>query len=1369
MKADFCPVVNLVFTLPKESFPHVTRRLGSIPSWILAWAHSAEGPLSDGALAMNQSPLDALADRIARIGRRESETALGSTVQMPSESQRVAGMVDQAIAAMDEILKRNEDKTAQALDAVAHWMERNSSENGTKRGSNDAAMSRTLSLLVGRLEEIDAKINKQPEAAAAPLREAITRIEGRLDALGKMSAGRQSDTVSKSLKELDGRLAEIAQRLDKPVRNEKPAPIAEIETKLGAILEALNRQTEGGKARGGRAAPPFPSRRQGVDMRRALTQGDLSGALADISSRQKDLDAYTTRQRLRALGARLDGRFETPATSEAVEDIKQQIAALAQKFDQTARPGDDLSLKTVQLELQAISTALKDAAPRKQMSAIEDAIEKLAEKIADTREQGVNSRVLQPLERQLSDIRTMLESNRDSEHLLELARDIQAMKRRMERVPDRAVDTDLLRDLQSQTAEIRSYVVKSSQKSTGLEALEKRIAAIADRMEQTASDQSGHDLLADISARIDRVHRVVETAPASSIDLSPLESMIDKLNGKIDALASATPASDLDAAVKALEQRLGSGRAEPGNGEVKELLRTISARLDAADMFNPRSDDDVARIIRTLDEKIEQIQLHPPVKAELEKLIKSVEDKIEAMQSRVPDASQFDRMVSELAAQMERAQAPGASEATLDALHDQVSQLARRLEQTDEHFSSLGSLDRSMADIFSQLDSVKHASTEAAEKAAREAVETAMTRLMPAGAPVTDDVRQLVREFTNVKSAQDETDKRTQATLEAVHDTLETIVERLGMLESEMNAERLGPRPAREPAAPRPGADSSLMFASPDPSSASEEKAQAFLGDGVMFAAGPTAPSAPFTFRPSAEPASRSEPHDQHFSAAALLNHDEPSLTRAGQAETAKIESELNESAKALKAAALSPEIDPDLPLEPGAGRPNLGQAADAKSDESELDHMGRMQSARAKFIDAARRAAQAAAEQSSDALDEHGSNPRSKVEGAKKSRVKGATANYRKPLLLGLAAIVFAAGGLSAYNSRHLVFNALGGSLGGGSAAKPPVSPASTTALPVSEPAKEAAVKPASNPSGELQPAVIAAPATVPAQPTVPSDETVKQKVSGSSEPLPASDPITVGAISQRKIPTLAQPAPKQQGSIGIASIGTTPAAEATVEALRLQAEAGNIRAQYELGSRYIDGRGIVPDLKLAVQWLEKAAANGFAPAQYRLGSLYRDGKGIRNDVKLAYAWFKRAAEQGNARAMHNLAVVLAEGSNGAPDYAAAAEWFRKAAEYGIKDSQFNVAILYARGLGTQQDLVQSYKWFAAAADLGDDDAAKKRDEVATKLSPDKLAEAKAAAQTYRPKTLDPLVNDLQLIAQPKPVAAAPATAPVQRQPAKG
>ena len=109
----------------------------------------------------------------------------------------------------------------------------------------------------------------------------------------------------------------------------------------------------------------------------------------------------------------------------------------------------------------------------------------------------------------------------------------------------------------------------------------------------------------------------------------------------------------------------------------------------------------------------------------------------------------------------------------------------------------------------------------------------------------------------------------------------------------------------------------------------------------------------------------------------------------------------------------------------------------------------------------------------------------------------------------------------------------------------------------------------------------------------------------------------------------------------------------------------------------------------------------------------------------------------------MHNLAVLVADG-DGKPDYSAAAKWFRRAAEYGVRDSQYNLAILYARGMGGPQDLTQAYAWFAAAAAQGDEDAGRKREEIGGRLDAATLARAKAMASAFRPRMVDPAVNEV-------------------------
>jgi len=185
--------------------------------------------------------------------------------------------------------------------------------------------------------------------------------------------------------------------------------------------------------------------------------------------------------------------------------------------------------------------------------------------------------------------------------------------------------------------------------------------------------------------------------------------------------------------------------------------------------------------------------------------------------------------------------------------------------------------------------------------------------------------------------------------------------------------------------------------------------------------------------------------------------------------------------------------------------------------------------------------------------------------------------------------------------------------------------------------------------------------------------------------------------------------------------------------QALRTAAAAGSAIAEYEIGARYAEGRGVGANPQEAARWLEFAAKQGLVPAQFRLASMYEKGIGVKKDLEAARRLYTAAAEKGNAKAMHNLAVLYAEGALGKPDFATAARWFRKAAGHGVSDSQYNLAILYARGIGMEQNLVESYKWFALAAAQGDQEAVKKRDEVAKRLDASKLSAARAGLEGWK------------------------------------
>jgi localization factor PodJL len=181
------------------------------------------------------------------------------------------------------------------------------------------------------------------------------------------------------------------------------------------------------------------------------------------------------------------------------------------------------------------------------------------------------------------------------------------------------------------------------------------------------------------------------------------------------------------------------------------------------------------------------------------------------------------------------------------------------------------------------------------------------------------------------------------------------------------------------------------------------------------------------------------------------------------------------------------------------------------------------------------------------------------------------------------------------------------------------------------------------------------------------------------------------------------------------------------------------------------------------AARWFDIAAKKGVVPAQFRLATLYEKGLGVKKDLVAARDLYRAAADKGHGKAMHNLAVLYAEGADGKPDYNTAAVWFRKAADHGIADSQYNLAILYARGVGVEQNLAEAYKWFFLAAKEGDQDAAQKRDQIASRLDPQALAAARAAADSWTalPQPADAVTVKGNWDAPPAAAPAAPKPKP--------
>ena len=91
--------------------------------------------------------------------------------------------------------------------------------------------------------------------------------------------------------------------------------------------------------------------------------------------------------------------------------------------------------------------------------------------------------------------------------------------------------------------------------------------------------------------------------------------------------------------------------------------------------------------------------------------------------------------------------------------------------------------------------------------------------------------------------------------------------------------------------------------------------------------------------------------------------------------------------------------------------------------------------------------------------------------------------------------------------------------------------------------------------------------------------------------------------------------------------------------------------------------------DYTEALRLLRPLAEAGNAKAQNNLGTLYQLGLGIKLDLNEAITWFKKAVDQGEGSAAHNLGTIYITGLPGIPfNEDESKKWYRKARELGFE-----------------------------------------------------------------------------------------------------
>ena len=1081
-------------------------------------------------------------------------------------------LIEEAMNAVEHRAQRVEKRTDNALASFAKMLEANEAKRDREREAV-LAMGRKLSDIETRLGA--ATVDD------SPIKGALARLEARLDTISRRGA------------------AETTARLSASTAAEVDMPLRRLEEKVNSILHVVARQQASAPATAAKGIEAEPRRAVPAAVTASpvavvaaqgaapLPHRRLGDAIADISRRQRSLDANPTEPRIdigRGEAAPIEterggyGRVPTVPPQARQSETQGEVAALAGKIEDMRRemagrgqPRVEAAADVAGLrsDIAIMSQTLRGLAPRGSVTAIEESIKALTLRLESSRAQVAKDAAKQaakevaieavsPALDVVGDLRRALAEIDPRKTIASLQNEVRSIGVRIEGLNAAGIDRPALDRLQRQVHDIRDMLAASAGRSLDVEHIEGELSALVERMDQQMR-QSGatQDLAtAAFAAATDDIRQMIAAVPGAAA--------FDKIERRLEALAA-----KVDASIETADRHADRTRSQFGSAfNTLTQASAATAAPSAADMSG------------------------------LERLVRELGDKIEAVQ------------------------APGAGPQAIEALQLQITALSSRFDDAEGGASSLATIERAMGDLFAHLEETRASVDTAAARAAREALRVAATEgYGDAGAP---SQTRNEHELAVLRSLQDEADKRTHATLNAVHETLEKVVGRLSTMEGDIAQVRAADTRATEVrAAERNAAEVHAHGGRPRADEdVAERPLAAVAPQRPMVKVGPREPAGP----------------------GLLLGAPDPVMDAARKAP--------NRRASPDPAFAAGPRAKP-VDLDGEAGR--------------------------ADFIAAARRAAHAAQNDPSVIAMKRPSVGTSEARAGLIARSREYVATHKKPVLLSIAAIFVVLGTLVIM--QRVGLDDVGTQVASAPAAKvdhvaalaprtPMAVPAqpSATVSSVSQPGAIASGNPA---PGDLSPSAPSKPMPALAS-QIPGSDPIQ---TGSIPSLPA---FASGAVAPR--PSL-PPGLKAMADAGDGAaqyeLGASYAEGKLVPrdfatAARWYAKAadqGSAPAQYRLASLYEKGLGVGQDKGKAKALYLKAADSGNPRAMHNLAVMLADGDG-KPDYDGAATWFRKAAQFGVHDSQFNLAILLARGLGVQQSLVQSYQWFAIAADQNDEDA---------------------------------------------------------------------------------------------------
>jgi localization factor PodJL len=608
-------------------------------------------------------------------------------------------------------------------------------------------------------------------------RQVLSHLEG-LDSDTRGVAEAAARRSGLSLEEwVAATLAEHAERHEQPPKRMRRQAGEDLDSIIARVTRSARKRPDGSDEATSRAAATHTQERSPIDAARtAIALESMASWIehaeerldetARLSADHQDRMASVLSQTLSALKDRLDtverrvvsdraapARIEFPIQdaikalaplSDTLVGLRTDMSRLAERLEQPANPAWTPAVESIRAEIEHLRSTMGGLATRAEIAELDHAIRDIAEDL----ERGRSNKDILTLATSISalhrQVQALAADFAEGVHR-RIGSDIDLIKRKIDGVAEAGADRSVIEALSGQIVEMRRDLAQRAEPQQ-IDRLSDDVGALGRQIADLRANQVGRSDFAALKSSLENVCSVLNRTVAAQ-EASDVPVRLQDLSRRLDILASRP-------------------EPEPANLDpIAEQLALLTERMATVTDTRLEQTDTLTGLIERLSSQVQAVADTQSLPQEpLSKRFDQLEDGLRQIGQQA-DTSTVERMLGSITEKLERLPTPASA---FDALEQRIATLADRFAQTPAE-----PLRQAFDDAATHFKKLQDETATIAERAAKAALKDMRPSDLPSG-----DLDALKQGFVELKALQTRADKKTQHTLRAVHDALETLISR---------------------------------------------------------------------------------------------------------------------------------------------------------------------------------------------------------------------------------------------------------------------------------------------------------------------------------------------------------------------------------------------------------------------------------------------------------------------------------------------------------------------------------------------------------------------------------------------------------------